>query len=255
MIKVGTPAPKPDRSLREVEEERMVPWGDPLQLAWHTPRYDFGACFVEGKRVLDAGCGEGYGSARLAETATEVLGVDYSPAAVAHAHAKYVRPNLRYQVMDLRNLTVDGPFDVITCFEVLEHLDDHEAFLGSLAQLLAAEGTLVLSTPNKGYYQGEADNEYHVRETTPAELRRMLGAHFSEVELLGQVPTDWVRRETLKSLDVLGLRKLILRLAGGRDRVQQAVPPRRSDSLPPDGFIFSRRLVRTAGVTLAVAVK
>ena len=63
----------------------------------HWARYAFALEFAQGKRVLDAACGEGFGSALLARTAREVTGVDISAQAVAHAQARYGgTANLRY---------------------------------------------------------------------------------------------------------------------------------------------------------------
>ncbi|MCW5579095.1 MAG: class I SAM-dependent methyltransferase, partial [Dokdonella sp.] len=54
---------------------------------WH--RYAFARGLVAGKRVLDAACGEGYGSALLAAVAGSVTGVDVDADAIAHARARY----------------------------------------------------------------------------------------------------------------------------------------------------------------------
>ena len=54
---------------------------------WH--RYVFARAFVRGKRVLDAACGEGYGSALLADEAASVVGIDVDAAAIQHARSRY----------------------------------------------------------------------------------------------------------------------------------------------------------------------
>src|SRR5512137_2082064 len=61
---------------------------------WH--RYCVVRPLVQGLRVLDAACGEGYGSYLLAATAREVVGVDIAAEAIAHARRRYDAPNLRY---------------------------------------------------------------------------------------------------------------------------------------------------------------
>ena len=67
--------------LLEWTGERCVPWVDDLQVLYeHLHRYFFAADLAEGKRVLDLGCGEGYGSAILAERAKDVLGIELDPA-------------------------------------------------------------------------------------------------------------------------------------------------------------------------------
>ena len=71
------------RNSRKVEVEEMT------RIPEHLHRYFFAADLAEGKRVLDLGSGEGYGSAILAERAKSVLGVELDPEAVRHASARY----------------------------------------------------------------------------------------------------------------------------------------------------------------------
>jgi 2-polyprenyl-3-methyl-5-hydroxy-6-metoxy-1,4-benzoquinol methylase len=61
---------------------------------WH--RYCVAAPLARGRIVLDAACGEGYGSALLARGAATVIGIDIGAEAIAHAQARYVAPNLSY---------------------------------------------------------------------------------------------------------------------------------------------------------------
>ena len=67
----------------------------------------FARGLVKGLRVLDAACGEGYGSALLAESAAEVTGVDVSAEAVAHALQKYQSPGMHFIESDCLALPVD----------------------------------------------------------------------------------------------------------------------------------------------------
>src|SRR5687768_955101 len=96
--------------------ERMIPTraGEvSVVFEGHLVAYRFAADFADGKDVLDAGCGTGYGVAILAERARHVLGVDREPGAVAYARAQYALPNTEYRELDLDELaTLDGPFDV-----------------------------------------------------------------------------------------------------------------------------------------------
>jgi 2-polyprenyl-3-methyl-5-hydroxy-6-metoxy-1,4-benzoquinol methylase len=250
---------KPNRSLTTLEEERIVPWGEPGLVAWHLARYRFALPIVAGKRVMDFGCGEGYGSALLAERAGEVVGVDYSPAAVRHASSTYVRRNLRFQVGDAAALDASlGRFDVITCFEVLEHVEDQDAVLARFAVLLDPAGKLVLSTPNmlvevpfERFVWGEK-NEYHVGLLSPAELRRRLRRHFRSVRLYGQTPAGNAVHLVLKTLDVFNLRHRLVHSLRVQRRLAEAVM---GQSWNPDAmsFRFSRLLVRQSPITIAVA--
>ncbi len=154
---------------------------------WH--RYAFALDLARGKRVLDAACGEGYGSNLLAGVAAEVVGVDISAEAIAHARARYQRDNLAFETGDAAALTfADQRFDLIVSFETLEHLYEQEALVAGFARMLAPGGVLLISSPDKRTYSEIAGfrNEFHVRELYREELMSLLGGHFPQIRLYGQ---------------------------------------------------------------------
>src|ERR1700722_5875027 len=92
-------------TLVEFTGERVIPGEvDADLLNEHLARYAFAARLSRRKRVLDAGCGAGYGSAELARTAASVLGIDCSAEAIAYARAQYPVPNLRFEEGDCLSL-------------------------------------------------------------------------------------------------------------------------------------------------------
>src|SRR4051794_31288897 len=105
--------------------ERCVPWAPDVQVVYeHYHRYLWARGLAAGVRVLDLGSGEGFGAAILAEAATEVVGIDIAPDAVAHAQANYDASNLEFRVgsaTDLSDLQ-DDAFDLVVAFEVIEHV-------------------------------------------------------------------------------------------------------------------------------------
>lgn len=155
---------------------------------WH--RYAFARSLARGKRVLDAACGEGYGSAVLAAEATAVTGVDIDAQAIAHAQARYSgHANLRFLRSDVTTLPFpDHAFDLVVSFETLEHLAQQERLLAEFARVLAADGVLVLSSPDKHTYSDLTGfrNEFHVRELYRDELLALLAPHFAHRRLYGQ---------------------------------------------------------------------
>ena len=155
---------------------------------WH--RYVFACAFAKGRRVLDAACGEGYGSALLAASADSVLGVDIAESAVAHARQRYGQhANLRFEQGDCTALSCgDAQFDLIVSFETLEHVAAQQELIAGFARALAPGGLLIVSSPDKRTYSEKSGfrNEFHVRELYREELLELLRPHFPFVRLYGQ---------------------------------------------------------------------
>ncbi len=175
----------------EFTGERFTP--ECVREIWyeHVHRYAFAVPFAKGKRVLDAACGEGYGSALLSRTASSVLGVDIDQKTIEHARRRYsTSGNLSFEQADVTALheLPDAAFDLITCFETLEHVEAQEALIGGFVRLLAPGGVMLVSSPDKAEYSDRRgfDNEFHVRELYRDELESLLGAHFTHVKLLAQ---------------------------------------------------------------------
>ncbi|MFT3967208.1 MAG: bifunctional 2-polyprenyl-6-hydroxyphenol methylase/3-demethylubiquinol 3-O-methyltransferase UbiG, partial [Sphingobium sp.] len=105
---------------------------------------------LAGRRALDVGCGAGLLSEPLARLGAEVTGVDATPAniEVARAHAKITGFPIQYQEGSAEMLDAP-PFDLVTCMEVIEHVEDPALFVSHLARLVRPDGLLVLSTPNR----------------------------------------------------------------------------------------------------------
>jgi len=167
--------------------ERVIPGEVDVDLLnEHLARYAFAARLSRGKLVLDAGCGVGYGSARLAIPARRVIGLELAADAVAMAHDRYALPNLQFLQGDCRALPFpDGSFDLITAFEVIEHLHEWDRLLSESRRVLAAWGALVVSTPNRLYYteQRPTPNPFHAHEFDYAEFRSALQQHFPHVRI------------------------------------------------------------------------
>jgi len=199
--------------------ERLPGGGDAtfqIDMERHLAAYRYAAARAAGKRVLDAGCGEGYGAALLAGVARRVLGVDREEA-VATARGRYGTPTLEFRALDLMQLPALGErFDLVVSFQVIEHLPDPTGFLRGLAGCVAPGGTLIVTTPNR--LMSVSENPYHLREWTAPELlalarevipaARVLGVHGSEaVMAYERARGEQVRR--ILRLDPLGLRRLI----------------------------------------------
>ncbi len=178
--------------MLEFTGERVVPGQVDVDL-WneHLARYLFAARHARRRRVLDIGCGAGYGSAELAHTATAVTGVDISPEAVALAQSSYNAPNLKFIAASATSIPFpDASFDLITCFEVIEHIHDWPSLLNEARRLLTPGGQFIVSTPNKSYYAESraqiGPNPFHVHEFEYEEFTAALGSTFASVTLYVQ---------------------------------------------------------------------
>ncbi|MBI2689120.1 MAG: methyltransferase domain-containing protein [Acidobacteria bacterium] len=180
----------------EFTGERVIPGQVDVDL-WneHLSRYAFAARLSRRKRVLDVGCGAGYGSAELANTASTVTGIDISEDAVAYAAQHYVRPNLQFQHAGAAELPFpDGSFDLVVAFEVIEHLTDWPKLIKEARRVLSPGGQFVVSTPNKAYYAESrrlsGPNPFHEHEFEFDEFRLALEEHFPHTLLFTENHSD-----------------------------------------------------------------
>ncbi len=161
----------------------------PLMIARHFCAYRFAKAFVAGNRVLDIGCGEGYGSDFLAGCAEEVLAIDYDASVIDYAKDKYCKDNLSFIVMDIKDLReLTGKFNVICSFQNIEHIKDTDRLLRDISGLLGDKGVFVCSTCNmKDASPGKSTpfNKFHVREYFIHEFESMFKQYFGSVELCG----------------------------------------------------------------------
>ena len=115
----------------------------------HASIYSFFSRFIAGKRVLDAACGTGYGSATMAVAgAVGVVGVDLDPGSLRYARRHFSGSNLQFRLADCERLEFPpGSFDLIVSSNTLEHLHHPELFLVGAQRLLSAGGGLVVAVP------------------------------------------------------------------------------------------------------------
>ncbi len=171
--------------------ERTLP-DVPAENYWyrrHLAVYEWIGARVLGGRVLDMACGEGYGSEVLSRSAATVVGADANPEAHAHASARYVRENLRFDRGLVETYGDPRSFDVVVFLQTIEHVLDPPAVLEHFRSLLAPGGTVYLSTPNVLTLAppgaSRSDNPWHLREYRHEEFRSLCEAAFDSVQLLG----------------------------------------------------------------------
>lgn len=103
-----------------------------------------------GRTALDIGCGAGLLCEPLARLGAKVTGVDAAQQSieVARNHAAQSALDIDYRAGELADQAL-GAFDVVSCMEVIEHVEDPDAFLALLAGHMKKDGLLLLSTPNR----------------------------------------------------------------------------------------------------------
>lgn len=182
----------PQQRLIEWTGERCVPWTPDIQVVYeHYHRYAFALRLTEGKRVLDLASGEGYGCALMAAKASAVVGLEIDPRTVEHARASYPLGNLNFvtgSITDPMALADEAPFDVITCFEAVEHVAEQDRLMELVRNRLAPGGVLLCSTPDVTVYTEDHGNEnpFHVHELHENEFRDLLSGSFGHVVVLRQ---------------------------------------------------------------------
>jgi SAM-dependent methyltransferase len=173
----------------ELTGERTLP-GIAHENYWfrrHEAAYRDAARRCAGLDVLDAGCGEGYGTAILAAAARTVRGVDLSPDVCRHARAAY--PGVTFVEGNLCALPLpDACVDAVVALQVIEHLWDIPAFLDEVARVLRPGALFVCATPNRLTFSPGADrptNPFHTVEFSAGELERLLATRFTVEEVRG----------------------------------------------------------------------
>jgi SAM-dependent methyltransferase len=185
-LNAGEPIEAPARRL-DNGGERYVPElhrGTLLQ-GQHEARYAWAASLAAGRDVLDAGCGVGWGSLRLIEGgARKLVGLDRDPAALASARER-CGASAEFVTGDLLSLPFEqASFDLVVALDAIEHVEDPIAALDELRRVVAPDGIVIVSTPNRGVY--EPGNPFHLCELTSDELRTALDERFEHSAIYRQ---------------------------------------------------------------------
>ncbi len=132
-------------------------------------------------KVLDYGCGEGYGSEILSKFADEVNGADISKEAIDEAK-KNRQSNLKFTLLKDNYLPFeDNSFDFVTSFQVIEHVENVDLYLSEIRRVLKNGGKYFLTTPNARTRLFEFQkpwNLHHYREYSECQLKNQLEKYF-----------------------------------------------------------------------------
>jgi len=174
-----------------VDEERY----DRSLLMSHLCAYRLAGRLGRSSRLLEIGCGSGYGSYYLGHVARSVVAVDLDGSRIEKASRIFRRPNVAYRTMDGTSLDFpDGSFDCVGTFQVIEHIPEPQlkGFLEDIARVLSPGGSLVVSTLNLDHNRKNAASyqkpDFHVKEFTEGEFRQLLSSVFASVKVYGLYP-------------------------------------------------------------------
>jgi len=172
--------------------ERFVPGilDDQLCIE-HYQRYNTISTIAEGKVVVDAACGEGYGTSIISKKAKRVIGIDIDAEAINRAKKNYINNKIDFIVADITNIPLeDHTVDLFVSFETIEHVSQEYQykFLEEIYRVLKKDGILIMSTPNKQIYSDlyNYHNKFHIKEFYKGEFEKFLLTRFANVKLYHQ---------------------------------------------------------------------
>lgn len=208
----ASPAEGDAESIRlQAEEHPLIPDDPPASASEHCLRlmhlraYDEAVAHAAGRDVLDVGCNTGYGTLRFMPVANRVVGADVSPRAIDAALHRATDGRPEFVVTTGFELPfANGSFDLVTSFQVLEHVPDPKAFLGELVRVARPGGTVILATPNAAtrLYPGMAPwNRFHVHEYLADELEAVLRGIFAQVRIRGMFGTPTLYETEIRRVD------------------------------------------------------
>jgi 2-polyprenyl-6-hydroxyphenyl methylase/3-demethylubiquinone-9 3-methyltransferase len=173
---------------------------NPLRLGYIERHAD-----LEGKAVLDVGCGGGILSESMAMKGAKVTGIDMGEAAlqVARLHRLETGVEINYECVPVERLAEERPasWDLITCMEMLEHVPDPASVVDACARLVKPGGRVFFSTLNrnpKAYLFAIVGAEY---------LLRLLpkGTHDFAKFIRPSELDRWVRAAGMETRDIIGM--------------------------------------------------
>ena len=175
---------------RVIEQHYKDSREDYVIYLFHLATYNFARKYVQRQRVLDYGCGSGYGSALIADDCEQMIAIDIAPDAIAYAKEHYQKPNLLYETVKPAGEAPlpfpDAFFDTVLSFQVIEHIADVQPYLSESRRVLKPGGVFVCCTPDRANrllpFQ-KPWNMWHTKEYSKEDLARTLRKHFFNIDI------------------------------------------------------------------------
>jgi ubiquinone/menaquinone biosynthesis C-methylase UbiE len=174
----------------------------------------------DNSKVLEIGCGEGYGSSHLSEKVHSITAVDIEKEIIDHAEGKYKSDNCHYKLYNGEKLPFeDNMFDFVISFQVIEHVPEELNFIQEAKRVLKPGGKFFITTPNKVNRLKPNEkpwNPYHLREYSAEDLKSLLKHVFPQTEMWSVNACEEIRiyelskmKTRLQRLDIFNLRKFL----------------------------------------------
>lgn len=151
---------------------------------------------LEGKNILDAGCGDGRFCFELRDENAKVTGIDYSRRAINFAKA--FNPDARFFVEDLTKFRLKERFDVIVSIETLEHIEPERLrkVFENIHKMLEKDGKLVITVPSKNIKTGSK----HFQHFSKEDIKKYIDGLFEIEKVYGHGRIGYFRRKLFKFL-------------------------------------------------------
>jgi len=160
---------------------------------------------LKGLRVLDIGCGGGLLSEGMAQCGANVVGIDLAKSSldVAKKHASKTGLTIDYQCVDSQEFCRknDNSFDIVTCLELLEHVNNPLSITQACAQAVRPGGAVFFSTINRNFksFLMAILGAEHVLKMIPK------GTHEYAKFIRPSELASWCRKSDLQPIDFTGL--------------------------------------------------
>jgi SAM-dependent methyltransferase len=155
----------------------------------HRKAYEHAIEVATGKSLLDWGCNDGYGMEMMRAFAREIAGLDVAEQAIQAARRRLPELKNRIRLYDgFRTPFPTESVDVVTSFQVVEHVSEYEPYFSGVWRVLKRGGVGLFTTPNRNLRLEPGMkpwNPFHVREFNAQELEQLLRPWFSAVEIRG----------------------------------------------------------------------
>ena len=139
-------------------------------------------------RILEIGCGDGYGANILSQSQANITAIDIDIASIELAKEKYTAKNVHFESFDGINLKYpDHSFDMVVSFQVIEHVNDVALYLNNIKRVLKPNGKLLITTPSRTYRLAPGQkpwNKFHLREYDANTLKNDVEGIFPDAQIL-----------------------------------------------------------------------